>query len=1184
MNFWGKTCRLGSLILVLAVLIATPGGAAEQNKAVSEIRILQVQGSVEIMPAGAKTWVLTQTNQVLRPGDRLRTGGNSRASLRWSDQSVIPFGAFTELEILNPDQAEALPGLKVVKGIVSFFHRDAPGRIRILTRGATASVEGTEFVLEVTETSGGEQVTLAVVDGQVTFANAQGSLTLTNREQASAAPGQRPIRTPGFVANNLLQWCFYYPGVLDLSDLPLSAGEGEALKESVAAYRAGDLLAALATYPAARQATSDAEKIFHAAILLSVGQVDQAEAEWTALPVGIQQSAAVESLRTLVAAVKRSPNPATSNPRLASELLAASYYEQSRATNEAALKIALDLARRATVVSPQFGFAWERVAELEFGFGRVTEASAALEKSLELAPRNAQALALKGFLLAARNKISEGIGWFDRAIAADAALGNAWLGRGLCRIRSGDFEGGRNDLLVAAALEPQRAVLRSYLGKAFSEAGEPALASKELGLAVRLDPNDPTAWLYSALLKQQQNRINEAIGDLEKSEQLNDNRSVYRSRLLLDEDAAVRGANLASIYRDAGMDDVSVREATRAVNYDYANYSAHLFLANSYNQLRDPQQINLRYETPWLSEYLLANLLAPVGAGTLSQTVSQQEYSKLFERDRFGITSSTEYLSRGDWIQSGAQYGNIGKFGYAVETLYRTENGQHVNNDQDQLTLSAQFKYDATPQDSFFCQTIYYRASAGDLSQYYDPSSAHPGLRTKETQQPLLLAGYRHEWSPGLKTLIVAGRFDDTQSVTDTNQSLLLLAKDGAGQVIAIPTPALPTASLDYRSRLAIYSAELQQLWQQENHSLVLGARYQAGRFDTDSALGASTPTLLASLTATTAVAFASSPISQNARTEFDRATGYAYYFWRILAPLQLVGGVSYDHLHFPANFRVPPTSDAQESQDQVSPKAGFTWTPARDTTVRFAYTRSLGGVSFDQSVRLEPSQVAGFNQAFRSLIPEAVAGSTSGAKFETFGLSLEQKFKTRTYLGIEGQLLNSDVDRTIGAVDLLFPPSFVASGTRQRLDFQEQNLILTLNQLIGANWALGVRYQLSRAELDTFYPDIPGTVTSANLAKDTALLHQLLLSARFNHRSGLFARAEGLWLVQDNGGNQSGLAGDNFWQVNLFGGYRFWQRRAQVQCGVLNLTDQDYRLNPLNLHPELAHRRTFTMSVDFSF
>src|SRR5206468_11274539 len=126
-------------------------------------------------------------------------------------------------------------------------------------------------------------------------------------------------------------------------------------------------------------------------------------------------------------------------------------------------------------------------------------------------------------------------------------------------------------------------------------------------------------------------RSNEGVRDLERSQELNNNRRLYRSRLLLDQDRAVRGANLANLYRDAGLTDVSVREAGRAVNADYANYAAHLFLANSYNELRDPKQVNLRYETAWFTEYLVANLLAPVGAGTLSQTVSQQESSKLFE-------------------------------------------------------------------------------------------------------------------------------------------------------------------------------------------------------------------------------------------------------------------------------------------------------------------------------------------------------------------------------------------------------------------------------------------------------------------------------------------------------------------------------------------------------------------------
>src|SRR5262249_18775376 len=236
-----------------------------------------------------------------------------------------------------------------------------------------------------------------------------------------------------------------------------------------------------------------------------------------------------------------------------------------------------------------------------------------------------------------------------------------------------------------------RAILRSYLGKAFTENHDVPHARRELDLAKKLDPNDPTSWLYLALLDGQVNRINEAIESLEQSKELNDNRSLFRSRLLLDQDQAVRGANLASLYRDAGMFDRSVQEAARAVDYDYGNYSAHLFLACSYDALRDPNLINLRFETPWFSELLLAQLLAPVGGGNLSQTISQQEYSRMFTSQGLGVFSSTEYFSSGSWIENASQYGLMGNSSYAIDAYYRTDPGQRPNNDIEQLNLAVRF-------------------------------------------------------------------------------------------------------------------------------------------------------------------------------------------------------------------------------------------------------------------------------------------------------------------------------------------------------------------------------------------------------------------------------------------------------------------------------------------------------------
>ena len=1154
------------------------GGAA------NEIRIVELQGTAEVAPAAATTWAPAQTNQTLRPFNRLRTGANSRMALLWPDRSVVSFGALTEIEVLPPHSSDAQCGLHLLRGIISFFHRDEPGRIRVITRGAVAGVEGTEFVMAVELGKDTELATMSVVDGKVRFGNEQASLLLTNGQQAVVEPGKAPVRTAGFIANNVLQWCFYYPAVIDPADLLFTPEEQKILGESLNAYREGDLLVALAKYPARRQPGSDTERVYYAGLLLGIGQVEPAEAVLASLSVADASSnpqRIAAALRQLVAAVKRQPDPAAVHPQLATEFLANSYYEQSLAMPRTSLPAALDLARQAATNSPEFGFAWERVAELEFSFGRTSQALEALDKSLTLAPRNAQALALKGFLLAAKNHVGDAIGWFNRALAVDSALGNAWLGRGLSRIRQGDAKGGREDLLVAAALEPQRAGLRSYLGKAYADAGDYPRAGKELQLAKKLDPNDPTSWLYSALLNRENNRINDAIRDLEKSQALNDNRSVYRSQLLLDQDQAVRSANLAAMYQDDGMFDVAVREASRAVNYDYANYSAHLFLANSYVELSDPNEINLRYETPAESEYLLANLLAPVSAGVLSPAISQQEYSPLFERNRLGVVSDTEYLSRGAWTESGAQFGTFENFSYDVEGFYRFDPGQQANNDIEQRQLSLTLKGQFTPQDTVYLQVKQYEANGGDLAQYYNPANAAPGYRMNEDQNPIVSLGYHHEWSPGVHTLFFATRLDDTASFTNSTQpSLFEIFPENTNGVPAFKSGQNITTREHYTDNLEIYSGELQQIWEGLSHNTIVGARIQYGHFDT---------TVLQVNPYPVAYAFTNTTAAQQDITSlFKRISFYGYHQWQIFEPLQLIGGVTYDHITYPENFQNAPISGNETTADQVSPKAGLIWTPADKTAVRFAYTRSLAGASLDQSCQIEPSQVAGFIQNYRSIIPESIAGDNSGAKFETYDLSLEQKFSTGTYLGISGEILNSTVNRVDGAF-AYYPLEFnepVPAGVRENLDYQEKSLLFTANQLLGREWSLGARYLLAQAVLNDNFPDVP--VTSSPVKnriipsqRFEGVLQQLSLSAIYNHSCGFFAQEEAQWYGQNNSGGEPGA---NFWQFNAFVGYRFPRRKAQVTLGLLNLTGQNYNLNPLNLYNELPRSRTLDLRLQMNF
>jgi len=245
--------------------------------------------------------------------------------------------------------------------------------------------------------------------------------------------------------------------------------------------------------------------------------------------------------------------------------------------------------------------------------------------------------------------------------------------------------------------------------------------------------------------------------------------------------------------------------------------------------------------------------------------------------------------------------------------------------------------------------------------------------------------------------------------------------------------------------------------------------------------------------------------------------------------------------------------------------------------------------VFYDTSVRLEPTQIAGFNQAFRSIVPESVAGLVPGSSFETFGLGYDQKLPTRTYFSAVGELLYSRGSRTIGTLDAFGPILLdVPSGVRQSLDYRERSLTLTLNQLLGDDFAVGASYRLSDAVLDDKVPAISPALSasfSATANREVrAVLHQLDLYALFNHRSGFFSKVEAIWSAQSNEGYAFNLPGDNFWQFNVFVGYRFPRRHAEVQVGLLNITDQDYRLNPLNLYSDLPRERTLFASFKLNF
>ena len=1149
------------LLLITLFVLATP----QNHAAIPSTRLLAIEGRVEVAASGSAAWNPGNTNEVLNIGDRLRTGSRSRATIQLSDRSILRINELTTIEIRQPQSTGANAGFEMKSGASYFFNRERPGAVEFKTPLASGAIRGTEFHLIVAENGRTE---VALFDGLVDLQNEFGTANLSSGEQATIDIGQPPRKTAMIEASSIIQWVLYYPAVIDLDEIALSESEKASLSDSIAAYRAGDLPAAQTSYPDNRLPISDSEKIYRAATLLAIGQVTQATQQLQNVT-----SPLVTAIRQMVSTVQGHAESRGNSLTLASEWMAESYALQAQSK----LEEALSAARQAAARSPGFAFAWARLAELEFSFGNTDNAQRALDKSLELAPRHAQAHALRGFALAGKSKLAAAEESFTRAIALDPALANAWLGRGLVRIRRGQGEEGRQDLQVAATLEPRRSMLRSYLGKAWSHTRETALAGKELRLAKKLDANDPTPWLYSAILAEQQNKVNEAIRDLEHSEELNDNRSVFRSQLLLDQDRAVRSANLARIYQDAGMADWSLREASRAVSYDYGNFSAHQFLANSYNALRDPKQANLRYEAPAVSEHLIANLLSPVGATRLSQAVSQQEYTRLFDRDHMGIASSTEYFSNGDWIQQGVQYGNVGNTDWALEAYYRTENGQRRNNDLERTDYTVKLRQQITSKDTIYFEGQRNELESGDVLQYHNQASANPTTRLNEVQNPNLFLGYHHEWSPGHHTLALAGELNDTFS-SAFNGGGIEFNYDANRELFSTFNRPFNTR---FHGDIEGYLVELQQIITLQKHTLVVGGRFQDAESDARD------------LMAFQSGAFPGSsvyPTRQHiANGDIQRESAYLYDMWQVFEPLHLTAGVTYDHLSYPRNQDNSPVRGGEDDRSQVSPKAGFIWTPHRNSTVRGAYTRSLGGVFFDNSYRLEPTAVAGFNQSFRSLVPESVIGNVAGTRFETFGLGFDQKLPSQTYLSILGEVLNSSATREIG-IFKRFAGQVEAepASTPVAIDYRERSLSASLHHLVGDEWAFGARYKLTDADFEHRFKLVPQSINNpGSIDADVdaaATLHQVNLYALYNHRCGFFSELNAVWSGQDNRHEAETLSDDNFWQINAFAGYRFWRRHAEARIGVLNITDRDYKLNPLTLYSELPRERTFYASFKFYF
>ena len=1145
---------LPRIFAAMAFVAVSPVEAAESAPREGG-EIILTENEVDRSGAAAK-WTKAAVGDAVKWQEQVRTGELSRAGIELSTGGVLRMSELTSLRLQAPPAGQAGGRSKIDFGTgVAYFFSRSDAEADIKTPTASLNIRGTEFVLEV---EGGRTV-VTMIDGEVGLSNGFGAIDLASGEQGIAEVGRAPRKTAVLDASEDIQWFLYYPGIADPAGF---GGLGADFAASRKAYAEGDLLRALELLPAAGNAD---EHRFAAAVKLGSGRIDEVEAELRQAGGGPM----TDSLRLLIDVVRKPAAemaeveaPATPEGRMA-----LSYARQSRGDLEGALAA----AKEAVAASPEFGLGWARVAELEFSFGRNEEAVAAVDKALAISPRNAQAISLKGYLELGRNRIPEARRFFAEAIAIDPALGNAWLGQGLANFQGRDRKEGLRSITVAAAVEPNRGFFRSYLGKAFAESDKDGRAAHELGLARRLDPGDPTPLLYQALLDQRGNAYNRGIANLEESIALNDNRSIYRSGFLLDKDRAVREANLAALYENAGMTEVSLEEARRSVVSDYLNPSAHLFLSNSINAIRDPRRVELRQETPWFNELLLANLLSPAGTALLPQNISQQEYAALFDTKRFGFSNRTNVRGDGEFLSTGTAMARTERTSVALDYDIFTADGYRPNQDSERYTAYFQVKHALTAKDSIYLNLKFEELESGDLRQLYDPTTYDPDFRGEQTQAPVTIVGYQHEWSPQSRTLMLGGALRDKLSVRDPSGSVSGMIVD---PLLPGLSPLLGFQSDSFQTReTEVYFGEVQQIWSDERQTLLAGARFNTGSFPTVNRFGSLSNDVLGDL--------AGDPVVISADPEYDRWVAYVYYSRELWKGFWATAGLAYDWQEYPLNSSLPPVSDAREESSEWLPKAGLVWTPADELTLRLGYARSRAGATFDESVRLEPTQVAGFTQSFRTLINESLVGGLSAPLFDIGGASISYKLPTDTYLGAEGFIRTASATKGVGVLGL--DGLFLYSGSfqlREELDYEEWGGSAYVNQLLGDEWALGARYTYTSADLDRGFPELAADGVAGFSSAESSDLHQAESYLIWNHASGWFSRLNARFFSQDNSGYTPARPGDSWTQLDFSVGKRFLDNRGSLELGVLNLTGDNYRFNPLLTLPESPRERVFFMEM----
>jgi cytochrome c-type biogenesis protein CcmH/NrfG/opacity protein-like surface antigen len=1037
--------------------------------------LVSVTGTVEVQRAASDQWSPAPLNEPLCEGDTVRVGERSRAAVALINEAVLRIDQASTIRLLDiTGEAGERSWLDLLNGALQSFSRK-PRLISVSTPYLNGSIEGTEFVMRVED--GESQLT--VLEGTVVATNAQGSVPVGSGQSAVAAAGQSPQLRTVVRPQDAVQWSLYYPPIIALGQAPASPISPD-LQDAADLLAAGQVGEARVMVDKAIATGSDAGLAYALRSVIAVTQNDRASALSDAKQaVALTDEAAAD--------------------------IALSYALQADFQIEAAR----DAMRTAVERHPNDGLAWARLAELELMLGRRGDALAAAQTAGRMAPNMSRAKLVLGFNALASFRNREARSAFERAIALESADPLGHLGLGLTKISSGHLEAGRRDLEAAVALDSNNALLRAYLGKAYFEETRYPLDAEQYGIAKALDPLDPTAYLYDGILNQTINRPVEAVEDLERSVELNDNRAVYRSRLLLDEDRAARGTSLARAYNNLGFTQLGVNTATQSLAYDPGNASAHRFLADTYLNTR-------RTDIARVSELLQAQLLQDININPIQPSLAVtnlniitgggpatpgfDEFTPLFEQNQIQADAT---IQAGNNATAGAEAAITGIYdsvslsagGFTYDTDgWRPNNGLS----EDIYNLFAQWAVSR----NLNLQAEYRRRQSeeGDLAFNFDPEAYIEDKTTTRDQE----------------TWRVGARFSPSID-SDLLLSYINNRRDEA-QTLSEPLDPFVSVFADNDLNEDGFQLEGQYIYRNPLISLIAGAAYS--NTDVDE---------------TVAISFVDIDFGTlfeiGSEDQYTRkyGKGYLYALSNPLSKLELTIGASYDDYDDQVFFETT----------SFNPKLGLRWMPTSDLTFRAAAFKTLKPALVDNRT-LEPTQIAGFNQFFDDI---------NATKAWRYGAGLDWRVTPRLALGAEATWRT--LEEPVLSVDIETGDPIQISEDRD-----EQ-----LHRLY-AYWAPTVRIALTGELIYDLFTSEKGEVTEFGNLPERVRTFTMPVVASYFDPSGFFAAIGGSYVDQEVVRSEFATYGqgeDSFFLVDAAVGYRFARRGGLFSLAVKNLFDTEF-------------------------